>query len=30
MMHKLIFTVPFHHTCGAQPFCLLGYYTAGL
>jgi hypothetical protein len=30
MMHKLIFTVPFYHAYGAQPLCLLGYYTVGL
>jgi hypothetical protein len=27
---KLIFTVPFYHDYGAQPLCLLDYYTVGL
>jgi hypothetical protein len=29
-MRKIIFIVPFYHACGAQPLCLLGYYTTGL
>jgi hypothetical protein len=27
---KLIFTASFYRACGAQPLCLLGYYTTGL
>jgi hypothetical protein len=26
-MCKLIFTAPFYRACGAQPLCLLSYYT---
>jgi hypothetical protein len=30
MTCKIIFTVPFYHSYGAQPLCLLGCYIVGL
>jgi hypothetical protein len=29
-MRKVVFTMPFYRAYGAQPFCLLIYYTVGL
>jgi hypothetical protein len=29
-MHKIVFTMPFYRSCGAQPLCLLGVLHRGV